>query len=231
MEMQGLKSKGLCRGCPAGAPEEAASSAIVRREGSWNVWTRQPPGTAVHLAALFRDPGIADGRPVKTVLDLRIGPNGELGAGKHCWVQAFLEALSGLPQGLTVALDNGVRCPTPKQAGSDAYYDRAAYCHERTKQWLQSLPHPNGGRPALALCDKDLACGLAKLGVLTRPDGTPWHPPGRFVDAVGENLRYLGLETIVLAHPSIFGRRWKNVYGEAFKARRIVERLVQLAAL
>ena len=80
-------------------------------------------GTPVHIAALFRDPGIRDERPVEVVLDLRLGEDRCLKAGENCWVSSFLEALQGLPAGLAVALDNGVRCPTPTAVGLEVYKD------------------------------------------------------------------------------------------------------------
>ena len=99
-----------CPGCDG--PWAAAPAGVrLREQGQW---IRVPDDTPVHAALLFRDPGIRSGRRISTVLDLR-EQHGELIAGYACWVGSWLDALGELPTGLTVALDNGVRCPCPTE--------------------------------------------------------------------------------------------------------------------
>src|SRR6266498_4955796 len=164
-----------CAQCPVQASVLAAAPAIVRLDSGSKTWMTLPEGTSVHLVALFRDPGISDNRTVPIVLDLWLRADGSLAAGRNCWVEPFLKALDGLPSGLTAALDNGVRCPHPQIAGS--YADRARLCVGQTQQWIGSFVHPDGGKPGLLICDKDLACAYAELNLLVRPSGNAWKAP------------------------------------------------------
>lgn len=219
-----------CSECPAWSLP-VACPAVVQLAGDGESWMLLEEGTPVHIAALFRDPGIADERPVKVVLDLYLGQDGHLKAGRRCWVDKFLGALRGLPAGITVALDNGVRCPTPTKEGFEVYKERAEHCHRRSERWFSALRHPDGGAPGIAICDKDLACSLAELGLLRNRNGGVWRKPARFVDAVGDKVTYLGVNAVILAHPVVFRRRWASVYHQAFAAKRIVSSLTQLARL
>lgn len=219
-----------CSECPARSLP-VARPAVVQLTGAGETWMLLEEGTPVHIAALFRDPGIADERLVKVVLDLHLGRNGHLKAGRRCWVDKFLEALRGLPVGITVALDNGVRCPTPTNEGFQAYKERAKHCHGQSEQWFSALQHPNGGAPGIAICDKDLACSLAELGLLRNRNGEAWRKPTRFVDAVGDQVTYLGVNAVILAHPVVFRRRHTSVYRQAFAAKGIISDLTQLARL
>lgn len=118
----------FCTDCPAWSLP-VARPAVVQLAGEGECWLLLDEGTPVHIAALFRDPGISDTRPVEVVLDLHLGQDGRVKAGRRCWVDKFLIALQGLPAGITVALDNGVRCPTPIKGGFEVYKDRAKHCH------------------------------------------------------------------------------------------------------
>ncbi len=226
----GMEKGEPCSECPARSLP-IARPAVVQLAGDGETWMLLDEGTPVHIAALFRDPGITDERPVEVVLDLHRGPDGHLKAGRHCWVDKFLEALRGLPVGITVALDNGVRCPTPTNEGFEVYKERAKHCHGQSVQWFSALEHPNGGAPGIAICDKDLARSLAELGLLRNRNGEVWRKPARFVDAVGDKVTYLGVNAIILAHPVIFRRRYASVYRQAFAAKGIISSLTQLARL
>jgi hypothetical protein len=227
----------FCTECPAWSLP-AVCPAVVQLAGDGETWMLVDEGTPVHIAALFRDPGIADERPVKVVLDLHLGQDGRLEAGRRCWVGEFLGALQGLPVGITVALDNGVRCPTPTKEGFEVYKKRAKHCHGRSGQWFSTLQHPDGKAPGIAICDKDLACSLAELGLLQNCSGGAWREPARFVDAVGDEVTYrvtyrgvnAVVNAVVLAHPVVFSRH-AGVYRQAFAAKGIVSRLTQLARL
>ena len=220
----------FCTACPAWSLP-LARPAVVQLAGDGETWMLLDKGTPVHIAALFRDPGIADERPVEAVLDLHLGQDGCLKAGRRCWVDKFLRALQGLPAGITVALDNGVRCPTPRKEGFEVYKDRAKHCHGRSEQWLSTLQHPDGGAPGIVICDKDLACSLAELGLLRNRNGGAWHQATRFVDAVGDDVTYLGVNSVILAHPVVFRRRHASVYRQALAAKGIISILTQLARL
>ena len=113
---------------------------------------------------------------------------GPVQPGANRWVQPFLNALSGLPEGLKVGLDNGVRCPFPKTEGS--YSDRAVLCVEGVREYLASLEHPDSGCPGIVICDRDLAAAYADLELLRTKGGDPWQLPKRFIAAVGEELTF-----------------------------------------
>ena len=222
---------GSCAGCPASIAR-VARPAMVQLADDGQTWSFVDEGAPVHLAALFRDPGIVAKRTVEVVLDLRLGQDGRLQAGKHCWMDRFLQALQGLPPGITVALDNGVRCPTPtKKHGFKVYQERAKHCHYRSDQWFSTLRHPDGGTPGIAICDKDLACSLTELGLLQNRRGGAWHCPQPFVNAVGDQVIYLGVNAVILAHPVIFTRRYSTQYVQAFACKGIVSNLTQLARM
>lgn len=194
-----------------GPPENATSPcatcdgpivepAVVRLEshGKWSLV--KPPVLTVHLVALFRDPCIRRRRGVKVVLDLHES-DGHLIAGRRCWVRKFVDALCGLPSGLIVALDNGVRCDCPTKLGIAEYQRRAVACHARTAEWFSRLQHPHGGKPGIVICNRDLAHALAKFHLITRRDGASWSVSKRFVDSVGDEIAYLDTTAVVLAHP------------------------------
>lgn len=218
-----------CPGCPLAAETRAAISVCARRSAVGNSWVVQPTGTAVHVVALFRDPAIHDKRTVSTVLDLFVGQRGEFFAGRTCWMRAFLEALDGLPTGFTAALDNGVRCPTANTLGFDIYLERSKSCHLKTAAWHASLKHPDGNAPGVVICDRDLAKSLSQLGFLLSDDGTPWECPRRFLDCVGEQVRYLGVEALIAAHPVVLQRR--PDYRQVFQDRRLIDRVLALAKI
>ena len=230
MEREKVTKDQFCRECSAWSLPVAYPAIVQLTEDSQN-WKYREKGTSVHIAALFRDPGISDRRTVEVVLDLHCGRDGYLYAGKRCWVGNFLEELQGLPAGITVALDNGVRCPTPTKEGYAVYNERARQCHERTVRWFSELQHPCGGSPNIVICDKDLACSLAELGLLRNRNGEIWHKPARFVDAVGDEVTYLGVKAVILAHPSLFYMRYASIYRQAFAEKRIVSVLTQLSRL
>jgi len=179
----------------------------------------------VHLVAFFRDPGIVDNRCVEVVLDLHVGEDNTLRAGRNCWVKHFLETLHGLPSGITVAVDNGVRCPTPQRCGLNVYNERSQYCNSITKKWISTLKHPMGGSPGIAICDKDLACSLASSGWLHYRNGGQWICPEPFVNAVGDEVKYHENNAIILAHPVLFSRCHAERYRQAFKKKNIVKKL------
>lgn len=60
-------SRPPCEGCSA---RDATWPAIVEKVSATE-WKLAPDGDPVHLAALFRDPGISDDRHVPVVLDIR----------------------------------------------------------------------------------------------------------------------------------------------------------------
>lgn len=217
-----------CTECSAWALP-ATRPAVVQLEPDGKSWMLVDEGTPVHIAALFRDPGIRDKRPVEVVLDLHLGEDRCLRAGENCWVGRFLRALQGLPAGIIVALDNGVRCPTPTKVGPEVYKERAKHCHLRSRQWFSKLQSPDGEAPGIAICDKALACSLAELGLLRDRSGGPWREPERFVDSVGDEVTYMGVRAVILAHPVVLSRH--AVYRQAFAARGIVSSLIQLARL
>lgn len=102
-----MELNGSCPTCPVRTALPAAQPAIVRLSADGSTWIALTGNLPVHLIALFREPGIKDGRVVPTVLDLRTREDGSLAAGQRCWVRPFLEALRGLPPGLTVAWITG----------------------------------------------------------------------------------------------------------------------------
>lgn len=218
-----------CVNCPVMGRDSAAGPAIVRLSGDGASWSLQPSGTPVHLAVLFRDPAIRDGRSVPTVLDLRLRSNESLVTGRSCWARQFLSSLPGLPLGITIALDNGVRCPCPRKLKFAEYHQRASKCHEATATWHASLRHPDGTLPGIVLCDRHLAISLAKLRILTNRDGSTWRCRSRFIDSVGDEVTYLGADTLIAAHPVVLLR--KPAYRDIFSDRKIVDRVRALARL
>lgn len=74
-------------------------------------------------------PGVVDNQRFERVLDLRVTADGPVTAGAQCRVAPFLDALAGLPPGLTVALQNGVRFACPKAPGIAEYLARASRYH------------------------------------------------------------------------------------------------------
>ena len=224
-----------CPTCPDRASLLAAEPATVRLHTNGTTWTKQSAQTPVHLVAIFREPGISNNRIVSTVLDLWVQQDGSsLAAGRRCWIKPLLKALSGLPPGLTVALDNGVRCPCPQHTGG--YHERINHCVGQTQHWLEGLVHPNGGQPGLLLCDKDLACSYSKLGLLLRQeDKQAWQAPFRFIDAVGEEVLFVSGKTtydgLILAHPVLFSRQHARAYIDAFQLKGVVQRLVTLSRI
>lgn len=207
-----------CPGCPAAY---AAAPATIRHRGS-GAWRRLPDNTPVHLLALFRDPQIQDGRRVDVVLDLPL-----TSATCHTprWLGDFLRALAELPVGLVVALDNGVRCPCGKTAGRATYFARANVCLGRTRTCLAALRHPDGGRPGVVICDRDLTDALAAAGTLALGTGAPWVSPDPWITAVGSEVTLLGEPALVLAHPVVLQRQ--RAYRDAVTAA--VPKLVALA--
>jgi len=198
--MSGLS---ICGQCPCSDSCNSASStrsAVVRKVGATS-WTLLPDDSPVHLAALFRDPGIRDDRDVPLVLDLRPESN-PLRAGERCWVRRFVALMEALPNGIQIALDNGVRCRCPQSQGYQEYEKRVLNCHERTAQWFAKLKHLNGGKPGVVICDQDLCNALAAWGLMKRQNGQKWIPPRTFVKRVGAGIEYLGVNGLVLAHPS-----------------------------
>lgn len=219
-------SRPPCKGCDASV---ATWPAIVEKVSATE-WRLVPGGNPVHLAALFRDPGIRDDRVVPFVLDIRPGTR-PLRAGQECWVRPFLEALRRLPEGVRIALDNGVRCRRPIRGDENRtdYEVRARRCHKESVLWFGQLVHPDGGRPGIAVCDKDLANSLGRAGLLTLADGSPFVPSDPFVDRVGTAVRYLDVDAIILAHPAVIlaGRPFRLRYLAAIEAA--VGRLAILA--
>ena len=211
-----------CADCPAAY---AAAAAVVRHEGG-GVWKRMPDSSPAHLAALFRDPGIQTERRIDVVLDL--DPDSGR-CVRRPWHAHFLQALSTLPSGLVVALDNGVRCPCPQKGDQDRglYRDRARLCLARTREWLGATQHPDGGRPGIVICDRDLAEVFCALGILLDRNGERWAPPRRWVDSVGNEMRFDGETALVLAHPVVLQR--EPVYRAAVEA--VVPRLIELARI
>jgi hypothetical protein len=219
-----------CSNCPVQATKKAARPAIVQLQDDGTKWVLRKPGTPVHLAVLFRDPEVrSQQRVVKTVLDLRISQQGNLIAGKNCWVDKFLEVLAGLPVGLTVALDNGVRCPCGTKRGFETYFERARYCHMQTVNWFSTLQHPDGNSPSIVICDKDLAQSLSILGLLHYRNGNVWQKPRMFVEAVGDEVTYLDSDAIILAHPIVV--RNKLLYRRVFIEKELVQKLTQLSRI
>ena len=211
-----------CADCPAAY---AAAPAVVRHEGG-GAWRRVPDSSRAHLAALFRDPGIETERRIDVVLDLDPVPSR---CARRTWHAHFLQALRTLPLGLVVALDNGVRCPRP-QKGDPArslYRDRARLCLARTREWLGAIQHPDGGRPGIVICDKDLAVVFCALGILLDRKGERWAPPHRWVNSVGNEMRFDGETALVLAHPMVV--QYEPLYRAAVEAA--VPRLVELARI
>jgi hypothetical protein len=192
-----------CDSCPVRSTTTAAEPAVVEciDDQSWTLASR---GEAVHLVALFRDPGIQDRRSIPTVLDLRLDDKGHLRAGRNCWVGPMLRSLGALPRGLHVALDNGVRCPCPKKDCD--YHERVTHCLSATRSWLEKLRHPDGGYPGVLVCDKDLAHALASLGQLTNGDGSVWHIPSPFVAAIGQSVHCFCRPALICPHPAVVSR-------------------------
>lgn len=202
--------------------------AIVRLEANGSGWASGSTDSRVHLVALFRDPGIVDVRSVSVVLDINtIG--GRLVTGQRCWVRQFLRALPDLSVGLTVALDNGVRCPCPKNMGVSEYAKRAAYCHRATQEWHARLMHPDGKPPGIVICDRDLAGSLADLELLRRRNGDLWRLPKTFIDAVGEEVTYLGVDALIGAHPDVLRRR--DDYRKIFAERNMSQKIRRLSRM
>ncbi len=218
-----------CSSCSVAEISPAAAPAIVQLSIDGTAWTLQPGTVPVHLLALFRDPAIQQGRSVPVVLDLSVREDGRLTAGRACWVRTFLDALGAFPGGMTIAIDNGVRCPCAIQLGESTYRSRAQACHAKTNDWHAALMHPDGKPPGIVICDKDLACALAHAGLLLRRDGAPWKCPARFVDAVGEPVTYLGVDALIGAHPVVVQRH--RAYLEMFRERNLMQRIRTLARI
>jgi hypothetical protein len=205
-----------CENCPDVRTAVTAAPIAVLRDDGILKWTAVSLDEPVHLVALFRDPGIRDNRVVPTVLDLRVDQSGFLVSGANCWIGHWLRSFGELPQGLRVALDNGVRCPWPKDSG--AYEERAIYCLPPRASWVRGLQHPAGGFPGVLVCDSDLAGVMANLRQLTCEDGSDWRPPHRFVDAIGERVRCFGRDGLICPHPMMLSPRF--VHRDSY-ARRI----------
>ena len=218
-----------CDACPIAASSSAAAPAIVQLAEDGVTWKLLAEAAPVHLVALFRDPAVEQGRVVPMVLDLAQRPDGRLTAGRSCWVQQFLKALGKFPAGITISLDNGVRCPCGVQMGESVYRARALVCHSKTRERHATLFHPDGQPPGIVICDKDLTCSLSEAGQLTRSDGTPWTCPKRFIDAVGDSIRYLGVDALIAAHPVVLQRR--QDYRDRFRQLNMMQRVRVLARM
>ncbi|MCZ6690218.1 MAG: hypothetical protein O7H41_11480 [Planctomycetota bacterium] len=202
------------KGCPGCPVVGFARPAILTHRDRGN-WVEAAFDAEVNLVALFRDPGIHRKRHVQNVLDLVFSDDRGVRNQTHCWTDRFVQALGGLPGGLTVALENGVRCACPKHLGLDAYRHRLERCWPHTLSWLRSLPS-NHERIPLVLCDKDLIEGLASMGSLKLRSGEPWQSPRPFWKAVGRFVRVEGGAAIVLAHPIVV-RRYPGAYTEVVR--------------
>lgn len=216
-----------CDGCPAGKADVVAQPASVECSGNVLTWRFVSPDAPVHLAALFRDPGIQDTRSVSTVLDLCPTENGHVRAGRQCWLGPMLRSLDDLPRGLRLALDNGVRCPCPTR--TCRYSERVTHCLNATRSWLQSLRHPDGGSPALLVCDRDLARSFAFLGLLVREDGSTWEAPRPFVNAIGERVRCFDRPALICPHPMVVSRHPR--YRDRMKAVGLASAIAVLARM
>lgn len=201
------------RGCPR-CPVTGFARPVTVVHRSCGSWAEAGPDRRVDLVALFRDPGISKKRHVETVLDI-VFRGGRARNRTHCWTLEFVQALECLPLGLTVALENGVRCPCPRRNGIDEYRRRLKKCWVETRSWLQSLRSRKGPVPLL-LCDKDLIESLASTGILETEAGKPWRSPRPFVGAVGRGVRVEGRPALVLAHPIVV-KRYPTRYGSAVK--------------
>lgn len=187
-----------CDRCPAGRVPGAVV-AQHQGDGQWRL-ARNPP--RVHLVALFRDPEIRDGRNVESVLDLW-HVDGTLRHGRFCWTRAFVMALRSLPAGLTVALENGVRCPWGTARDPDGFARRVERCHASRLAWIAGLGSP---APPVVVCDRHVAENLGEQGVLTGSTGERWTPTGPFIDCVGTVVLYAGRPALILAHPEVVRR-------------------------
>ena len=216
-----------CDGCPGGKAAVVAEPASVEYTGKVLAWKFLPSDAPVHLAALFRDPGIQDTRGVSTVLDLWRTDNGDVRAGERCWLKPILRTLEDLPGGLRLALDNGVRCPCP--IATCDYSARVTLCLSATRSWLQGLRHPDGGFPSILVCDKDLARSLALLGLLSREDGSPWQPTRPFVEAIGERVRCFDRPALICPHPVVVSRQ--RCYRDRMKAIGLAVAIGHLARM
>ncbi|HEX3035884.1 MAG TPA: hypothetical protein VHT73_12285 [Thermodesulfobacteriota bacterium] len=194
----------------------------IQHQGN-GIWIKAPSETPIHLAALFRKPEIRSGRIVNTVLDLAC-VNGQLRHPKVCWTRMFVQILRDLPSGLTVALDNGVRCPFGTSRKIKEFNRRAELCHNRTVDWLQTLaPDP----PPVLFCDKSVCVAYAQQKGLTHSDGTEWTEPKKFLDAVGEEVLFHGRPALILAHPRVV--QMKVQYRDALRAA--IPKIRRLAGL
>lgn len=184
-----------CEGCPARKVDVVAEPASVECSGNVLTWRFVSPDAPVHLAALFRDPGIQHTRSVSTVLDLCPTDNGHVRAGRQCWLGPVLRSLDDLPRGLRLA----------------------------------SLRHPDGGSPALLVCDRDLARSFAFLGLLVREDGSAWEAPRPFVNAIGERVRCFDRPALICPHPVVVSRHPR--YRERMKAVGLASAIAVLARM
>jgi hypothetical protein len=67
------------------------------------------------------------------------------------------------------------------------------------------------------VCDRDLACALAKLGLLRRADGSAWLPQRRFVDGIGERVRCFDRPALICPHPVLLCGPFSQVYRDRIK--------------
>lgn len=212
-----------CHGCPLQSWTAAPARVVHRGNGKWD---RAADDADVHLAALFRDPQVQAGRQIEIVLDL---PADRSACRAGAWLQRFTTALAALPIGLVVAIDNGVRCPCGTALGPKAYEQRVGQCLPRTREWLASLKHPDGGRPGVVICDRTLTNALAKSGDLRMRNRSPWNSPKRWIDAVGKEIAILGHDGVVVAHPVVVQRiaAYRSVVSEAIPKLTLLARLTR----
>ena len=198
---EGTAENKYCKDCQS---KDIARSVIAEYLGNGN-WKYAPKDCTVDLAALFRDPEISSGRKIDVVLDLQeVG--GRLRNKTNCWMKKFVDSLDNLPIGITVVIDNGVRCPCSTKRGFNEYLKRAKNCFEHTVNWLSSLPTNNNTLPPVILCDKDLSKAMAHIGKLFHMDGKRWSFRDPFVDSVGSKAIFIGSPALILAHPIVVQR-------------------------
>jgi hypothetical protein len=197
-------------------------SLVLEYKGNkkWNVSDNYKK---VDIVALFRDPKIKDDRPVEYVLDIKI-KNGKLTAGKNCWVKDFVDDVIALRINTTVAIENGVNIPCPKENKFEKYFELLRNNYGKyLKNWIKEF-YNNNNELLVIICDKDHLNGLIKMEAISNNDKLLNYK--RYLDIIGEEfLLFNKIKCLVFYHPIVIKYKPEYRTKSNFVIHKINERI------